>query len=109
MYDQNIHEFCSEFYTVEKTVEVVVNMNGESKTIRIEAIKDEINGRYSTQAYMEEEVTLQPTYPNESGKFRRKPQGYSIWTKYYLPWTDRSTAEHAIYQALSFLEERCSN
>jgi hypothetical protein len=90
MYDKDIHWFCSEFYTVEKTIEVIVRINDKPTLIRIEAVKDEINGRYSITAYVQEEVTLEP---KKGGKFVQKPQEYSIWVNYELPWVDCSTAD----------------
>ena len=108
MYNSQQHGFCSEFYTVEKSIEVVVTIRGEDETIRIDALKDELIGRYKTKAYREEHVTLQPTYPQTQGAFDRQPQDYRVWVDYALPWTDRESADGALNQALDFLSDRCS-
>jgi len=38
MLDQALYDFCSEFYIVEKTVEVIVKINGQDERIRIDAL-----------------------------------------------------------------------
>ena len=48
MYDTKMHGFCSEFHTIEKSIEVVVSIQGESKRIRIDALRDDITGDYCT-------------------------------------------------------------
>ncbi|WP_417799070.1 hypothetical protein [Terasakiella pusilla] len=107
MYNQNQHRHCNEFYTVAKTIEVVVLINGEQCHIRIDALKDETQGVYTTHSYFEENVTLQPTYPNSGGLFQRPTQDYQIWTSFNLPWTRSDTADGALNQALGWLSERC--
>lgn len=102
-------DFCSEFYVVEKTVEVVVQILGESQTIRIEALQSLPQGKYSTRAYIQEHVTVQPTYPQTGSKFDRKPESVRVWVDYDLPWTNRESADEALHQALGFLSERCSS
>jgi hypothetical protein len=42
--------FCEEFYLVEKSIEVVVKIAGESERIRIDALRSH-SGDYSTKAY----------------------------------------------------------
>jgi hypothetical protein len=108
MYDKQRHGFCSEFYTVEKTIEVVVTIAGESETIRIDAIKEGNTGKYSTRACRIEHLTVQPTYPQSGGSFDCVPQDYRVWVDYDLPWTDRDSADAALNQALGFLKDRCS-
>ena len=108
MYDAERHAFCSEFYTVEKSIEVVVRRGGESKTVRIDALRNGETGAFSTRAYIEEHVTLQPTYPQTGNKFDKKSEDFRVcvaWTDF--PWTDRDSANSAIGQALGFLRERC--
>ncbi len=102
-------DFCNEFYVVEKTVEVVVQISGESQTIRIEALQSLLQGKYSTRAYIQEHVTVQPTYPKTGGKFDREPESMRVWADYDLPWTNRESADDALNQALGFLSERCSS
>jgi hypothetical protein len=102
-------DFCVEFYVVEKTVEVVVQISGKSQTIRIEALQSLPQGKYSTRAHIQENVTVQPTYPQTGSKFDHKPKDVCIWVNYNLPWTDREGADEALNQALGFLKERCSS
>ena len=92
------YDFCSEAYAVEQAIEVVVIIGEEPGTIRIDALHDLKTGRYSTRAYREEHVTLQPTYPQSGEKFVRHPEEMRIWVDFDLPWTDRDTAEGAIRQ-----------
>ena len=95
---------CSEFYEVAKTVEFVMNYGGENRRFRINALLNLATGRYSTSAYISESVTLQPTFPQTAGQFERKPEDMQIWIVFSdIGWTDRSTAEAAIEQALGFL------
>ena len=101
--------FCSEFYIVEKTIEVVVNIKGESQAIRIEALfRPRGSGpAYSTRAYIEEMITVQMTYP-QWGQLRRTiPNEIRVWADYHLPWTLRDTADDALEQALGFLSMQC--
>ena len=105
-------DFCKEFYVVEKVVEVVVQISGEPQTIRIEAIRSLPQGKYSTRAHIQENVTVQPTYPQTGSKFDHKLKDVCIWVNYDLPWTNRDGADGAdgaLNQALGFLKERCSS
>lgn len=106
MFNSSKHGFCSEFYTVEKTIEVVVSISGQDQRVRIDALYDHVSGNYCTKAYIEENLTVQPTFPQSNGAYGRAPQDYQLWVGYDLPWTHRSTADDALDQALSFLEER---
>lgn len=81
MIEPTIYEFCSEFYIVEKTVELVLG----NEEIRIEALLDPNEpgrNRYKTRCYIKKDVTLQPTYPNTSSsgsiKFERKPENMQV-------------------------------
>jgi len=110
MYNASNHGFCQEFYTVEKTIEVVVMLKGQKEptTIRIDAVRDEKTGKYCSHAYTEESLTVQPTYPQTGSSFIRKPENFTIWVDYDLPWTDRDSADGALDQALDFLRQRVS-
>ena len=109
MYDQDQHSFCSEFSIVEKTIDVVAEISGETETIRIEAHRNEPAGRYSTSSFIQEHITVQPSYPMSNGEYDRKPEDMIVWRKYDLPWIDRGNAEDAIRQALGFLKEKVSS
>ncbi len=110
MYDKEIHDFCSEFYSIEKTLELVVSRRGEQTTVRLEALRDEENGRYSIRALMQEHVTLQPTYPKANGEFTEEPKDFVMWVNFPdFPWVNRETADGALRQALGFLQERCDS
>ena len=106
MLDEKNYEFCDEFYLVEKTVEVVLDIAGQSQSIRIEAKVALPSGIYSTSAYRQEHISAQPTYPQSNGKFDRTPTDMSIWVPYDLPWTSGSSADEVLRRALSFLRER---
>ena len=108
MFDNERHGFCSEFYTIEKSIEVVVEIQGESAQIKVDALKNGRTGKYSTASYIKEHVTLQPTYPQTGGAYERQPENFRVWVSYDLPWTHRDTADAALEQALGFLKERCS-
>lgn len=105
MYDKQLHNFCSEFYTVEKSVEVVAKIRGEDTRIRIDVLKDNKNGSFSTKVYREEYLNVQQSYPEDENDGQEESQVWIAWTDF--PWTDRDSAEGALQQALSFLEERC--
>jgi len=102
------YEACSEAYIIEKTVEVVAEIGSEILTIRIEALRDLRDGHFCTRAYRQENVTLQPTYPQTHGKYDRSPDDFTVWVAYDLPWTHREDADGALSQALGFLSQRCS-
>ena len=108
MISEASYSFSSEAYIVEKTIEVVAKIGENLETIRIEARRDLSHGRYSTRPFIEENVTLQPTYPKTGGKYDRSPQNFRIWVSYDLPWTDGESADGVLSEALSFLEDRCS-
>ncbi len=108
MYEKKTHEFCSEFYTVEKTIQVVVTIDGESQTIRIDALKEGATGRYSTKAYRQEHLAVQSAYSQSKSSFDRVMQDYHVWVNYDLPWTNGDNADAILNQALGFLKERCS-
>lgn len=75
-------DFITEFYTVEKTVELACSISGEEASIRIEAFSDEANGQYHTRVYRDGEK----------------------WTDF--PWTNGDSADDVINRALSFLRDR---
>jgi len=107
MLDPNTFSKCSEFYIIEKVVEVVASIGGNNHTFRIEGLFMSITGRYLSRAYRQEHVTVQPTYPRTHGQHDRKPEEMRIWVDYSLPWTDGDSADSVIHQSLRWLEERC--
>ncbi len=98
------YSFCSEFYVVEKVIEVEVSLkqpqNYPART-RIEALNQ--SGAYSTSAYILADVNIPQTYPSAD-----QPPLHDgrIWIHYNLPWTDGSDADGALAQALDFLRDR---
>lgn len=100
-------EFASEFYVVEKTIEVVVEIDGQSVSIRIEAIRDARSGRYNTRAYSQDTFTLQPTYPQTRGEFDSAPREIELWVDHDLPWTSGDSADAVLADGLRFLSEEC--
>lgn len=102
--------YASEFYTVGPTIDVVVTLKATSASarIRLEALEGS-NGDYSVKSYIEEHVTIQPTYPQANGKFMTQPKDVRIWADYDLPWVSHKSADAALNQALGFLSKRCVN
>ncbi|MDB5604415.1 MAG: hypothetical protein JWP25_1315 [Bradyrhizobium sp.] len=97
-------DYASEFYAIERTVELVAN----EEVYRIEVMKHLVGAeRFSTRAYKREDIVVQPAYPWSSAKdYERKPETVEIWKSIDIGWTDRDTADGALAQALGFLGER---
>jgi hypothetical protein len=106
MLDAKSYPFCDEFYIVEKSIEVEVKLARETRRVRIDALRDHA-GQYSTHAYIKEDITVQPPYPQKDGGNERERKSVSVWIDYDLPWTNRHMADEALSQALGFLRERC--
>lgn len=109
MINEFVLEKCYEAYEIEKTIEVVVKLkgSGETRRVRIEALRDLRDNKYSTTAYIRENITVQPTYPQSNGNFDSKQEEMEIWIDYDLPWTDGKSADAVLTRALGFLRERC--
>ena len=105
MMDVSKYKFCSEFYEIEKAIEVLVKIGPEHQAIRIEALHSLITGHYRTRAY----INVQPTYSQISETFDRKAEEIRTWIDYDLPWTDCTSADECLNQALLILKERCSS
>lgn len=100
-------EFCSEFYEVVKTIDVVAPFASGDRMVRFEVLHCEHTSKYSARAYLREDLTLQPTYPQENSQFTRKPQTFHMFVDWLdFPWTSSDTAEGALRSALSFLRQR---
>jgi hypothetical protein len=98
-----VPDYATEFYTIERTVELVAN----ERTYRIEVLEQNKGAkRFVTRIYQQEDIVAQPAYPMSSNQYDRKPQIYSIWESIDVGWTDRDTADGALQQALGFLGER---
>jgi hypothetical protein len=100
-----------EVYEVEKEVEVVVSLAGESTAIRIVALKSGHTGKYLTRAYRSQIIHLSTSAkPDDAGAGELASlSGASIkvWVEYALPWTDGESADDVLEMALTFLEARC--
>ena len=109
MINDSVLEKCTEAYEIEKTIDVVVKLKSshETKHVRIEALRDLSDNKYSTTAYVRENITVQPTYPQSKGNFDRKHSEMEIWIDYDLPCTDGDSADAVLTRALGFLRERC--
>lgn len=110
MINDSVLEKCTEVYEIEKTIEVVVTLKSshEPRHVRIEALRDlSNNNKYSTTAYVRENILVQPTYPRSNGNFDRKHSEMEIWIDYDLPCTDGDSADAVLTRALGFLRERC--
>ncbi len=96
----NGYDFCSEFYIVEKSIEVVVQIREVDRTFRIDALHNPTTNRYRTRASVLEQITVQPIYP------QRKTELVRAWIEYNIPWTNKESADDALVQALGFLKEQ---
>ena len=95
--------YANEFYLIEKTVEIVVGHD----CFRIEVLRDDsANKPFSTRAYQKDHIVAQPAYPWANGSYQRKPETFDIWKSIDIGWTQQSTADGALSQALGFLGER---
>jgi hypothetical protein len=102
MLDPDEFPFCREFYVVEKSIEVVVMMKGDSRCVRIDALHELKQDHYCARVYIEEGVFLEPVYPagDEAGQ-----EVWTAWTDF--PWTQCKSTDEVLRSALSFLRERC--
>lgn len=114
------HRHVSEICHVEKVIDVEVTLNGGEgerdwpARIRIEALHNLRNGRYSTRGYVELDVVLQ-LQPELDVVLRLQPEmsprepveRTRIWAHYDLPWTDGTSADDVLQQALELIANRC--
>lgn len=90
MYNKAHHDFCFEFYQIEKTIEVVVEIDGKKEMIRLEALRNEkfpaeANYEYSIRSYIYKEVA-----------------GDSMWINWSrLSWEHSATADSTLQLALA--------
>ena len=85
MLDMTEYPFCSEFSILEKSIEVIVKIQGTDRRVRIDALNDLKSGRFKIAAYIQESITVQPTFPQTNEQFDRKPESFTVWTSYHLP------------------------
>jgi hypothetical protein len=101
MPDPQAFPFCSEFYAIENSVEVVVSMKGTDRRVRIDVLHDLKQGGYRASVYMLRDVTWKVPQPAPLATAQ-------IWTAWIdFPSVQGKTAEEALSRALSFLGERC--
>lgn len=96
------YSFASAFDVVEKTIEVQVTINGDDERVRIDAVLGK-EGSYSTRAYIEKYVTLQPTYPTGGDANIPDKETARQWVHFGLAWTRRASADAALAAALDHL------
>jgi hypothetical protein len=105
MLEPSNYPFASEFYVVEKTIEVYVTINGESENIRIDALR--CGDVYSTRAFIQRNLMVQPAFPKTTDGELPAQEEVGQWVLYDLPWTSGPNANGVLSQALGFLGERC--
>lgn len=110
MLDPNDYRFCNEFYVVEKSIVVAVELkDGSSATIRIDALHALARNRYLTYSYIFEDVAMQPDHSQAEMRIGAHTEPTRTWIDFELPWTDADTADGAISEALHFLSDMCKH
>ena len=100
-------DFCSEYYILEKAIEVVTRIGGVDRQFRIEALHGpESVIPYSVRCYIRVDIAIQPARPDAPSKPESKSETVSVWAQYDLPGTATDSADVAIEQALGLLRER---
>ena len=90
--DYSKFPFCTEFCQVEKVIEVVVQIQGEAETVRIEALFNPAMNGYKINSYVWRDL-----------------EGRKLWADYELPWVMQRSADSALDHALGFLRDRCDS
>lgn len=90
---------CSEIYSVGKSVEVVVKLQGEDVRLRLETLKNELGTGYTVRSYREEVIAFQ-------GEFTGRWTVVNVWRKYEMPAVTAEYEENALRQALELVRER---
>jgi hypothetical protein len=81
-----LYDFCIECYGVAKTLEIVVKIMGENRRVKLEALEvlhGHQKGQFEIRAYIEEDITVQRTYPQSGEKLDRKPESVKVWILYH--------------------------
>ena len=100
MLDPDVFPFCHEFYVVEKSIEVVVTIKGDSRCVRIDALHDLKQDHYCTRVYIEKSVFLVSAYPADEEAEHREP--VQIWTEWIdFPWAAGKSADEVLSTALA--------
>lgn len=102
--DYKKYSGITEIYQIVNTVELVK----DRRILRVEILKDYTSSpiRYIARYWEMEHSHIQPSYPQENGKFTRKSEDVSILK--VLDGVDvyENTAEFALHQALHFLTSK---
>lgn len=88
-------ELVDDYFSVEKTIEVVVSMEGRPAHFRIEALRRR-RGTYSTRTFCQQ--TIAPLSHKGEKRIVMK-----VWTEMDLANADGQTAEEAVRLALGLL------
>jgi hypothetical protein len=98
-------DFCSEYYILDKAIEVVTKIGGADRQFRIEALHGpESVIPYRTCCYIRANITVQ--HDHTSGELGSKAETVTVWAQYDLPAIATDSADLAIEQALGLLRER---
>jgi hypothetical protein len=106
MLDPDAFPFCSAFYVVEKSIDLVVMIKGDSTWVRIDALHDLKQERYRTRVYIKKSIFLEPAYPADQEAGRQEP--VEIWSDWIgAPSSVGKSADEVLESTLSFLRECC--
>lgn len=96
-----------EFCEIIKSVEFVIESNGNSREFRIDVKQKLTSKKFSTSVYVRDSFTIQPTFNQVGGSFSPECQINNIWVAdTSAAWVECDTLDQAINQTLSFL---CQN
>lgn len=96
----------SEVYEVVRTVTIV--KRGKRYRLEVEKCYSNSLMPYTVSCWVEEDVTLQPSFPRgRGGKFEREPEVMHVWKRYLdLPWVAENDPDAALRYALVFLADQ---
>jgi hypothetical protein len=93
-----------EAYLVEKTVEVATTLHGSGVLVRIEALKNLETARYSTEAYCQQHISVQPELFLLEQEGPPRVGNVMVWIKLHPPLPpDEASADEAITRAIRWL------
>lgn len=100
------HEWLSEMYEVEKTIEVVGEVKGIGlATVQVRAIRDTRTGEYQTRAAILRQCEM-VFADYEDPQSIDGVSEREVWVEFYLPWTGGNSADDVLNQALLWLRQR---